>query len=138
MSDEVEVLIVSGLATVRAGLSAVLATAGGVRVVGQFATLDSDAAADLLPAVDVVLLDAPSALEVDEAALALDGAGSGLVVLGPPSAAGRLGLAGPAFAWAFLARDAEPGRIVAAVRAVAAGLVVLDPEVAGAALGSQT
>jgi DNA-binding NarL/FixJ family response regulator len=59
------------------------------------------------------------------------------VVLGPPSAAGRLRLAGPSFAWAYLARDAEPRRIVAAVRAVAAGLVALDPEFATSALGSQ-
>src|SRR5205823_13817228 len=55
----------------------------------------------------------------------------------PPSAAGRLRLAGPSFAWGYLARDAEPGRIVAAVRAVADGLVALDPELASGALGSQ-
>jgi DNA-binding NarL/FixJ family response regulator len=137
MSDSIAVLIVSGLATVRAGLAALLVAAGGVQVVGQAGALDANVAADLLPDVDVVLLDAPSAVEVDEAVQSLDGLGPGLVILGPPSAVGRLRLAGPTFAWAFLARDAEPGRIVAAVRAVAAGLVALDPELALAALDRQ-
>lgn len=135
MADSIAVLIVSGLATVRAGLAALLAADAVVQVAGQASVLDAEAAADLLSDVDVVLLDAPSAVDVDEAALLLDGVGPGLVVLGPPSAAGRLRLAAPAFAWAFLARDAEPGRIVAAVQAVAAGLVALDPELAASALG---
>lgn len=137
MSGSIHVLIVSTLATVRAGLSSVLATADDVRVAAQASTLDADAVADSLRELDVVLLDAPSAAEIDEAAAALDGLGTGLVVLGPPNAAGLLPLAAPSYAWAFLARDAEPGRIVAAVRAVAAGLVVLDPELAAVGLGSQ-
>src|SRR5206468_3598054 len=124
--DAIQVLIVSGLATVRAGLVALLASADGVQVMGQVVALDSDAAADLLPDAEVVLLDAPSADQVDDAVAALDGVATGLVILGPPVAAGRLPLASPSFAWAFLARDAGPERIVAAVRAVAAGLVVLD------------
>jgi DNA-binding NarL/FixJ family response regulator len=143
MTEGIAVLIVAGLATVRAGLAALLTATDGegrtghVRVAGQASSLDADAAADLLPEVDVVLLDAPSALEVGEAALALDGLGPGLVVLGPAGAAGRLRSANPPFAWAYLSRDAEPSRIVAAVGAVAAGLVALDPELMGGALGSQ-
>jgi len=65
MSDSIAVLIVSGLATVRAGLAALLAAAGDVQVVGQAGALDADLTADLLSDVDVVLLDAPSAVEVD-------------------------------------------------------------------------
>ena len=84
-----------------------------------------------------MLLDAPSAEEVEDAIAALEGAGPGLVVLGAASAGGRLPLAAPGFPWAFLARDAGPDRIVAAVRAVAAGLVVLEPELASAPLGSR-
>jgi DNA-binding NarL/FixJ family response regulator len=137
MTPGIEILIVSALATVRAGLAAVLAKTDDLRIAGQALALDADAAADALHDVDVILLDAPSAAEVDEAATVLDGLGPGLVVLGPPSAAGRLPLSSPSFAWAFLGRDAEPGRIVAAVRAVAAGLVALDPELASAGLGSQ-
>jgi DNA-binding NarL/FixJ family response regulator len=137
MSGGIHVLIVSTLATVRAGLASVLGTTDDVLVAGQATTLDADAVADSLPDLDVVLLDAPSAAEIDEAAAALEGLGTGLVVLGPAGGAGRLPLAAPSFAWAFLARDSEPGRIVAAVRAVAAGLVALDPELAAEGLGGQ-
>jgi DNA-binding NarL/FixJ family response regulator len=135
-AEGLSILIVSSLATVRAGLAAVQAATHDLRLAGQAAALDAEAA-DLAAEADVVLLDAPSAVEVDEAVLTLDGLGPGLVVLGPPGAAGRLSLAAPSFAWAFLARDAEPGRIVAAVRAVAAGLVALDPEFALSELGNQ-
>jgi DNA-binding NarL/FixJ family response regulator len=136
MSGGTDVLIVSSLATVRAGLAAVLAATDDLRVAGHAIALDGGAA-ELLPDVDVVLLDAPSAAEIDAAVPVLEGLGPGLVVLGPPSAASRLSLAVPSFAWAFLARDAEPGRIVAAVRAVAAGLVALDPELASTGIRSQ-
>ena len=44
MPVPVDVLIVSPLATVRAGLAALLATAGGVQIVGEAAALDSVAA----------------------------------------------------------------------------------------------
>ena len=133
--ESLAILIVSSLATVRAGLAAVLAASHDLRLAGQAASLDAEAA-DLAVEADVVLLDAPSAVEIDEAVATLDGLGPGLVVLGPSGAAGRLSLAAPSFAWAFLARDAEPGRIVAAVRAVAAGLVALDPELAASGFGS--
>ena len=135
MADTVDVLIVSPLATVRAGLAALLAAADGLQVVGEAVSLESVTASDLVPEVGVVLLDAPSAEEIDDAVSVLDGVGPGLVVLGPPSAGGRLPLAAPTFAWGFLARDAGPERIVAAVRAVAAGLVAFEPELASAPLG---
>jgi DNA-binding NarL/FixJ family response regulator len=137
VTGHVDVLIVSALATVRAGLAAVLAATDDLRLAGQASALDAGTFAEALSSVDVVLLDAPSAIEVDEAMTVLEGPGPGLVVLGPPSAAGRLSRAAPSFAWAYLARDAEPGRIVAAVRAVAAGLVALDPELASSGFGSQ-
>jgi DNA-binding NarL/FixJ family response regulator len=137
MAGGSDVLVVSTLATVRAGLAAVLAATADLHVAGQALALDAEAAADALQNVDVVLLDASSAAEVDEASATLDGLGPGLVVLGPPGAATQLPQAAPSFAWAFLARDADPVRIVAAVRAVAAGLVVLDPELTSVGFGSQ-
>jgi DNA-binding NarL/FixJ family response regulator len=137
MASDVDVLIVSSLATVRAGLAAVLAATDDLRMAGRAVGLDAETAAESLTDVDVVLVDAPSAIEIDEAVAALEGLGPGLVVLGPPGAASRLSLAAPSFAWAFLARDTEPGRIVAAVRAVAAGLIALDPELASSGFGSQ-
>lgn len=136
MADTIDVLIVSPLATVRAGLAALLAAAGDLRIVGQAVSLESEAASELLSESTVVLLDAPSAEEVEGAVAVLEGLGPGLVVLGPASAADRLSLAAPTFAWGFLARDAGPERIVAAVRAVAAGLVAFDPELASTPQGT--
>jgi DNA-binding NarL/FixJ family response regulator len=137
MASSVDILVVSRLATVRAGLGALLAAAGGVRVVGQADALDGVAAADLLPDVEVVLADASSGEELDEIVAALERLGPGLVVLGPSGAVSRVTLAAPSFAWAYLAREAGPERIVAAVRAVAAGLVAVDPELATSALGDR-
>ncbi len=130
-----DVLIVSTLATVRAGLAALLAFDRDLRVAGQVAALDRVASGALLPEGGVVLLDAPSVEEIEEALALLDQGGPGLVVLGPGSAAGRLLLAAPPFPWALLTRGAPADRIVAAVRAVAAGLVVLEPELTVEALG---
>ena len=135
-ADAVDVLIVSPLATVRAGLAALLTAADGLQVVGHADSLERVTASHLLSEVGVVLLDASSAEEVEDAISALEGVGPGLLVLGPTSAGGRLPVAAPTFPWGFLARDAAPERIVAAVRAVAAGLVVLEPELASAPIGS--
>jgi DNA-binding NarL/FixJ family response regulator len=128
MADSVDVLIVSPLATVRAGLAALLAGTNSIEIMGEAVSLMSPAASVLVPDTAVVLLDASSAEEVDDAISVLEEGGPGLVVLGPPGAGGRLRGAPPSFAWAFLARDAGSERIVAAVRAVAAGLIALEPE----------
>ena len=130
----IDVLVISELATVRAGLAAVLGATEDLRVVGQGRSLAAEAVADLLPDVGVVLVDAPAPEAVDEALASLDGAGPGLVVLGPGGAAGQLLLSAPPFPWAFLAREAAPERDAAAVRAVAAGLVAFEAELAGPAL----
>jgi DNA-binding NarL/FixJ family response regulator len=123
-----DVLIVSELTTVRAGLVAVLGQSGDLRVAGQGRSLGGPGVAEQLAEIDVVLFDAPSVEAVAEAVADLDGVGPGLLVLGPTASAGRLALAAPALAWGVLPRDATSERIVAAVRAVAAGLVVLDVE----------
>jgi DNA-binding NarL/FixJ family response regulator len=138
VADTVEVLIVSPLATVRAGLVALLTAAGGVRIGGEAVTLEDGTAPDSLADVDVVLLDAASADELDEAVTTLAGGRPGLVVLGPPGSGERLAQSQPGYAWAFLGREAGPERIVAAVRAVAAGLVAYEPELAPAALHSRS
>ena len=106
MADTLDVLIVSPLATVRAGLAALLAAADGLQVVGEAVSLEGVTASHLLPEVGVVLLDAPSAEAVEDAVAVLEGVGPGLVVLGPAGAGGRLPLAAPGFPWGFLARDA--------------------------------
>ncbi|MGE3270399.1 MAG: LuxR C-terminal-related transcriptional regulator [Chloroflexota bacterium] len=126
----IDVLVISHLATVRAGLAAVLSAADDVRVVGQGRSLTDAPAIQLLPEVAVVLVDAPQSDAVDAALGGLPEAVPGLVLLGPGSAAGDLLRAAPPFAWASLSRDAAPDQIVAAVRAVAAGLVVMDLDLA--------
>jgi len=128
----IDVVIVSRLATVRAGLRALLAGTAGLRVVADAALLDAatvDGPNDVGGPDDVggvVLLDAATFDEIDDAADALAGAGVGLVVLGPAGGLRRLLVTAPPFAWAFLARDAATERIAAAVRAVAAGLVAYE------------
>ena len=56
MADAVDVLIVSPLATVRAGLAALLAAADGLQVVGEAVSLERVTASLLTPEVGVVLL----------------------------------------------------------------------------------
>ena len=124
----IDVLIVSRLATMRAGLRALLSSSPALRVGGEAAALDAATIAGLDRAVGVVLLDASAPDEIDAAVAALDVAGPGLVVLGPAGGLRRLMLAAPPFAWAFLARETPTERIVAAVQAVAAGLVAYEAD----------
>jgi DNA-binding NarL/FixJ family response regulator len=134
-----DVLIVSQLATIRAGLAAVLGESGDLRVAGEARSLEADGVPNHLTEIDVVLLDAAGIEIVDEAVSVLAGlgpAGPSLVILGSGGAASRLALAAPTFPWGFLGRDAAPDRIIAAVRAVAVGFVVLDHDVAAEALTS--
>src|SRR5437868_3485643 len=127
-----DVLIISQLATVRAGLAALLGEFGDLRVVGEARSLDAAEQAGALPEIDVVLLDAPSSEVVEDAVSLLAGVGPALVVLGPSGAASRVAQSAPRlpWVWGFLARETAPERIIAAVRGVAAGLVVLDQELA--------
>ncbi|MFN8632764.1 MAG: response regulator transcription factor [Chloroflexota bacterium] len=137
MSDPVAVVVFSALTTVRAGLAALLASDPGLQVVGEASDLNGRALASLDDDTDVVLLDAASAESIDNTVAMLEGLGPGLVVLGPTDAAGSLALSRPSFAWAFLPRDAGRERIVAALHAVAAGLIVLDPELSEQTLGNR-
>jgi DNA-binding NarL/FixJ family response regulator len=137
MADTIDVLVVAPLAMVRAGLTAVLEAAEGMLVVGQVASLNHETAANLLHQTAVVLLDASSAQEIEDAVGMLEGVGPGLVALGPMAVEGRLLPATPSFPWGMLSREAGPERIVAAVRAIAAGLVVFEPQFALGSLGSR-
>lgn len=131
-----DVLIVSQLGTVRAGLAALLRETGDLRVAGEARSLESSGLLQQTPEIDVVLVDAPTVEVVEHAASLLSGLGTPLVALGPSGAASMIGQAATWRPWAygFLAREAAPDRIVSAVRAVAAGLVVLDQDLASDAL----
>ena len=124
------VLIVSSLPTVRAGLRSLLA-AGGFEVVGEASgTPEADALlADRRS--EVVVIDAgPDLAAEDVAALAGVEDGPGLVLLGPLADDERLGAALGQRAWGYLPRQADGDQVLAAVRAVASGLSVFDPELA--------
>lgn len=133
----IDVLIVSRLATVRAGLRALLAPSPVLHVAGEATALDAGTLADRDALVGVVLLDATSPDQLDDAVAALEGHDAGLVALGPAGGLRRLTLAAPPFAWAFLAREATADRIVAAVQAVAAGLVAYEADTLAGALTGQ-
>ena len=125
----ISVLVVAAYPTVRAGLRALVEAVDDCRLAGQAASSAEAAelAAELAP--DLVLVDA-GALPAGEwdglGALANEQAELGLVVLVepgaerflPPLSRGRVG---------YLAREATPEAIMQAVRAVASGLVALDP-----------
>ena len=128
--------LISPLPAVRAGLRALLGGAGEFEIAGELPSLEALAATDAgeTGETDVVVLDA--APGADAADLAVAGAsgtagGPGLVLLGPVAGEDRL----PAYLagqpWAYLPREARADQLLAAVRAVANGLVVIDPALAG-------
>lgn len=134
----VRVLIVAAYASVRAGLHALLAEAEDIAVVadaGGSAELES-----LLTetACDAVLIDhaGPDGLRALDAAAGSDAA---IVLLADdPTMAGEWLLQEPAVRpYGLLPRDAEGSEIAATLRAVAAGLVVLDPSLARQVLGAR-
>lgn len=107
----VRVVVVAPYASVRSGLRAMVERAAGLEAVGE--------AAEGVPfAPDVLLVDLSPEGDVPE--------GVPLVALveGPEEVRRLAGRAAP---WAALGRDAEAEEIVAAIRAVAAGLLALDP-----------
>lgn len=127
------VLIVAPYASVRAGLQALLADrADGPLPEEPIGAISGSAELErLLPDArpDVVLLD-DTAGEGAQVVELLAGGETGLVLLaegGHPIAT----LAGASLpGWACLLKEADAEAIAAAVRAVAAGLIVLDPSLA--------
>jgi DNA-binding NarL/FixJ family response regulator len=112
---------------VRAGLAALLAE-DGIEVVRQAAAIDAWPPDQLASGDEVILIDASGAAEVEEAAAILPV--QPLVVLGPVRDDGRLIAALSGRPWGYLPRDVAGDRLAAAVRAVANGLVAIDPSLA--------
>jgi DNA-binding NarL/FixJ family response regulator len=125
----IRILIVAAYASVRAGLQVLLADTEECAF--QAEARGSAELERLLPDVcpDVVLFDDN---EADRSRLldVLAGGDAGLVILGDRRSGYRQ-LANAALpGWAYLLREADGPEIQAAVRAVAAGLVVLDRSLA--------
>jgi DNA-binding NarL/FixJ family response regulator len=128
------VLVISSLPAVRAGLRALIGEAPGLQVVGAIAP-EEGAPASIEAAFDVAVVDPPAGLDATELP-ALDGAAAeehggkpGLVVLGPLTGDDRLPLELTGRPWAYLPRQTAAEPLIAAIRAVAAGLTVIDPSV---------
>ena len=126
------VFVVAEPPLVRAGLRAVLAAMADGSVAGAADRLDPDVlrVADASP--DVVVID-PGPDDTDDELAGLVGAAgrAGLVVLGPIADEDRLPTLLAERSWGYVSRDATPERLQDAVRAVGAGLVVIDPALAG-------
>jgi DNA-binding NarL/FixJ family response regulator len=121
----IDVLIVAPYSSVRAGLRTLLAVSGDCRIVGEVGgsidlarVLSETSAAVVL--CDYTPVDGPEIVSI----VAENGAA--LVVLGDGEA-GYHEMAGSDLSgWAYLRKEADGAEIAGAVRAVAAGLVVLD------------
>jgi DNA-binding NarL/FixJ family response regulator len=126
----IRVLIVAPYAAVRAGLHALLAEAGDLAVAGEVA--GGEELERLLPGArpDVLLVDSPQ--EEDGLLAAAEQAGAAAVLLGDERTGWQVLVGRSLPGWGYLLKDAEGDAIAAAVRAAAAGLVVLDPTLADA------
>jgi DNA-binding NarL/FixJ family response regulator len=131
-AGETRALIVGEDPLARGGLAVLLAGEAGVIVVGQTAPGAQAAAAVAGLQAEAVVWDL--GVSVQRAPTGLGGLGGlpGVVVLVPDEEIAAEALA--AGALGVLPREAGPGRIAAALRAAARGLVVLDDELAAALL----
>jgi DNA-binding NarL/FixJ family response regulator len=126
------VFVVSPLPAVRAGLRALLGLADDLAVVGEAERLDPDDETGLEAPPDVIVLE--TGTDIDPAELLERNRverGPGLVILGPLRAPRRLPAELGERGWGYLPREASGEQLVATVRAVASGLVVVDPALGG-------
>jgi two-component system nitrate/nitrite response regulator NarL len=131
--DDNRVLIVADDPLARAGLAALLADREGCAIVGQIAA-EGELFGEFAREVDVYRPDAliwDLGWEVNPDGLpAFDDLDLPVIALLPePDLAGDVGAAG---ARGVLLRNASPERLIAALAAVIAGLVVIDPALAPA------
>jgi DNA-binding NarL/FixJ family response regulator len=122
-----QVLVVAAYPALRAGLLALLA---GDRSLEPIAAASAELSGSIKFAPAAIVVDF-SAGEPDElGSLAETFPGTPLILIGADPATDGPGLAGGPVA--YVASDIDAQALAAAVRATVAGLVVLDPEVAGA------
>ena len=126
-SDEVQVMVVSPIPSLRVGLKAILNSISDIKIAAEAASLDGSSALPL--AIDVVVI---GGLEIatgdwvnavlrdypEQAFLFLANSAAFVLADGLPGRNRPLG---------WLRLDAPPSEIAAAIRALQAGLTVLDP-----------
>ncbi|MBK3567251.1 response regulator transcription factor [Streptomyces sp. MBT62] len=130
----IRVIVADDQAVVRAGIAAILDAEPGLSVVGQAADGESAVALALRLRPDVALMDIRMPGDGGLAATARITAGAPatrVVVLTTFDLDEYVFAALRAGAVGFLLKDAEPERVVDAVRVVARGAALLDPAVTG-------
>jgi DNA-binding NarL/FixJ family response regulator len=127
------IAIVSSYPALRAGLRALLA-AEGLEILAEASEPGDLLAARALDELDVAVLDLPLGGVDSLLELLPEWPSLRPLVLGPVEGADRLTTALDARPWAYLPREAGPEQLAAAARAVAAGLVTIDPTLAPALL----
>ncbi|RMI30996.1 LuxR C-terminal-related transcriptional regulator [Nocardia stercoris] len=130
----IRVLLADDHAIVRAGLRALLSTAGDIEVVGEAATADEAVALCGATEVELVLMDlrfgqGHSGVDATTALRALPSPPQVLVVTNYDTDADILG-AVEAGACGYILKDTPPAELLVAVRAAASGESVLSPAVA--------
>jgi len=131
------VWVLSPYPSVRAGLKVLLGADGRVRVAGDGAELpegplDAGAAA----AFDVIVVDLPAGAALDEILDELRHSPAGIVLLGAaPEDGHTLAGMGPR-PWGLLPREADGEELIAAVQAVHAGLLAIEPGIAARLLAA--
>lgn len=141
MTDRIRVVLAEDHALVREGTAELLERAGGIRVVGQ--------AGDGLEAVRLVAALRPDVLVIDLAMPGLDGLEASRRSQSASPETAVLALTAheeepyvramlDAGARGYLSKAARGRELVAAVRAVAAGEMVLSPRVAAQVLGGKS
>ncbi len=121
----IDVLIVAPYSSVRAGLRTLLAESADCRVVGEVGGSSDLARIFSEMSAAVVLCDYTPADGPEIVAAAAEN-GAALVLLGDGETGYRELAGSDLSGWAYLRKEADGEEIAGAVRAVAAGLVVLD------------
>ncbi|MFJ3875962.1 response regulator transcription factor [Streptomyces sp. NPDC090077] len=133
-----KVLVLHSVSLVRSALAALLRSEGGFDVTCAGWRSAARQAESLRPDVTVVDLDCPGASATLEARAGtprpLDGPPAPLLVLATSGAPGSLQRGVRAAAHGYVDKDGTPGRLVRAIRKVAAGERFVDPSLASALL----
>jgi DNA-binding NarL/FixJ family response regulator len=121
-----DVAVVSALPAVRAGLRALLAADVTIQVTGEASRISAPG----LARADVLVLDVEPGMDAQDVVPDTTTLAGGIVLLGTLAGDAHLTSLVAGRPFAYLPRDAPSDQLLAAVRAVAAGLVTFDPSFA--------